>query len=66
MRGKERTSPRVVVVGAGIIGVSIAVHLALYGTQVTIIDVENQGRGAQNSRSHGSTLIANLPFITTI
>lgn len=36
----------VVVVGAGILGISIAYHLTLHGAQVTIIDAGQPGEGA--------------------
>lgn len=38
MAGQGRRRPRVAVVGAGIIGASIAYHLALSGARVTLID----------------------------
>ena len=37
--------PHIVVVGAGILGASIAFHLALRGTQVTIVDAADPGQG---------------------
>ena len=46
MLGKEGAYPRVVVVGAGIVGASIAVHLTLRGAQVTIIDAGEPGQGS--------------------
>ncbi len=38
--------PRVVVVGAGILGASIAYHLARGGAQVTVVDKDSPGAGA--------------------
>jgi glycine/D-amino acid oxidase-like deaminating enzyme len=46
----ERNRPRVVVVGAGIIGSSIAYHLCRRGASVTVIDEQSPGSGA-SSRS---------------
>ncbi len=37
--------PHVVVVGAGILGASIAFHLTLHGAQVTIVDASEPGEG---------------------
>jgi glycine/D-amino acid oxidase-like deaminating enzyme len=37
--------PRVVVVGAGIVGVSIALHLSLGGAQVTVLEAGQPGQG---------------------
>ncbi|HUO12156.1 MAG TPA: FAD-binding oxidoreductase [Caulobacteraceae bacterium] len=44
--GEARAKPRVVVVGAGIIGVSIAYHLAGRGAEVTLVDKGSPGGGA--------------------
>lgn len=41
--------PRVVVVGAGIVGASIAYHLARRGTQVTLVERARPGSGATGS-----------------
>ena len=54
-RGQVRREPKhrkggrklhVVVVGAGILGASIAYHLTLHGTRVTIVDAGQPGEGA--------------------
>jgi len=47
----------VVIVGAGIIGASIAYHLSLYGMRVTVIDAEGPSAGASGS-SDGAVAIA--------
>lgn len=44
--GKPRPKPRVAVIGAGIIGVSIAYHLAGRGAAVTLLDKAMPGSGA--------------------
>lgn len=46
-QGKRRTrSPQVVVVGAGIIGISAALQLQRAGAQVTVLDPQAPGEGA--------------------
>ena len=40
------SAKRIVVVGAGIIGASIAFHLAEWGAQVTLLDAAEPGNGA--------------------
>jgi glycine/D-amino acid oxidase-like deaminating enzyme len=47
----------VVIVGAGIIGASIAYHLSLYGMRVTVIDAEGPSAGASGA-SDGAVAIA--------
>jgi glycine/D-amino acid oxidase-like deaminating enzyme len=42
---QDRHTPHVVVVGAGILGASIAFHLTLHGMQVTIVDAGESGQG---------------------
>jgi glycine/D-amino acid oxidase-like deaminating enzyme len=42
---QDRHKPHVVVVGAGILGASIAFHLTLHGVQVTIVDAAEPGQG---------------------
>ncbi len=42
---QDRHKPHVVVVGAGILGASIAFHLTLHGAQVTIVDAGEPGQG---------------------
>ena len=44
--GKGGRKLHVVVVGAGILGASIAYHLTLHGAQVTIVDAGQPGEGA--------------------
>ena len=39
-------TPQIVVIGAGIVGCSIAFHLALRGAQVTVVDSHQPGQGA--------------------
>ena len=41
----HRPAPHVVVVGAGILGASVAFHLTLRGAQVTIVDASEPGQG---------------------
>ncbi len=45
MNDRAKT-PRVVVVGAGIVGASIAFNLAERGVEVTVLDADEPGRGA--------------------
>ncbi len=40
-----KPKPHVVVVGAGILGASIAFHLTLHGAQVTLVDAAEPGQG---------------------
>ncbi len=42
----QRKDPHIIVVGAGILGASIAFHLTLHGAQVTLIDAADPGQGA--------------------
>jgi glycine/D-amino acid oxidase-like deaminating enzyme len=43
---QNKSPTRVVIVGAGIVGASIAFHLTLRGTQVTVVDAGEPGQGA--------------------
>ena len=47
-RADFRTGPRVVVVGAGIVGASIAYHLNQRGARVTVVDTGKAGFGASS------------------
>ena len=53
----KRVKRHVVIVGAGIIGASIAYHLSQCGMQVTVIDAEGPSAGASGS-SDGAVAIA--------
>jgi len=53
----KRVKRHVVIVGAGIIGASIAYHLSQYGMKVTVIDAEGPSAGASGS-SDGAVAIA--------
>ncbi len=46
------TSPRIAVIGAGIVGVSCALHLQRLGASVTMID--RQEPGGVDSASYGN------------
>lgn len=50
------TSDRIVVVGAGIVGASIAYHLAKRGAKVAIVDAVRPGAAA-TEKSFGLSLI---------
>lgn len=45
MNNENRSQSHIVVVGAGILGASIALHLTLRGAQVTIVDAATPGQG---------------------
>lgn len=53
----KRVKRHVVIVGAGIIGASIAYHLSQYGMTVTVIDADGPSAGASGS-SDGAVAIA--------
>ncbi|KIW41527.1 uncharacterized protein PV06_07077 [Exophiala oligosperma] len=60
-RGRGRgTRKHVVVVGAGILGVSIAYQLALGGAQVTVLDKQEPGAGC--TQGAFAMIIASLPY----
>jgi glycine oxidase len=50
------TSPRIAIIGAGVIGLSIAWRLAQRGANVTLFERGEIGRGA----SHAAALLAAL------
>lgn len=45
-RAQNAAGRRIVVIGAGIIGASIAYHLAAAGAKVTVLEAERPGAGA--------------------
>ena len=45
MDSTSQNSPHIVVVGAGIVGVSIALHLSLGGARVTVLEAGQPGQG---------------------
>jgi glycine/D-amino acid oxidase-like deaminating enzyme len=52
---------KIAVIGAGIIGVSIAAEAAVRGADVTRIDKNTQGSGLPRSLTHGLIPLARNP-----
>ena len=62
--GAEPRPNRVVISGAGIIGASIAYHLAQRGAEVTVLEKRALAAARPGILSHGSTLLSNPKRIT--
>ncbi|MBV7327219.1 FAD-binding oxidoreductase [Chloroflexi bacterium TSY] len=62
MNRNSNNQLHIVVVGAGILGASIAFHLTLRGAQVTIVDALSQARERPESPLPGSMRLAKTPF----
>ena len=58
----EQSQCHVVVVGAGILGASVAFHLTLRGAQVTLVDAAEPGRGATKISFAWLNAYAKEPF----
>ncbi len=58
----DHHKPHVVVVGAGILGASIAFHLTLRGAQVTIVEADEPGRGTSRVSFAWLNAYSKTPF----
>ena len=54
---QKRSGPSVVVIGAGIVGASIAFHLSLRDVPVTVIEGQRPGSGASGKAPYRAGLI---------
>ena len=51
----------IIIVGAGIIGASIAYHLSLHGVRITVLDADVPASGASGASDGAVSLITKSP-----